>query len=74
VVVLLLSIRPITNMLSPNQVINASFEPRHIVNTYGAFGSITRERDESSSKGRSKRGRARAARDPLRQATLSQSS
>lgn len=25
---------------------NASFEPLHLVNTYGAFGSVTRERDE----------------------------
>jgi hypothetical protein len=25
---------------------NTSFEPLHIVNTYGAFGSITRERNE----------------------------
>ena len=33
-------------MLSPNQVMNTSFEPLHLVNTYGAFGSITRERNE----------------------------
>jgi Lipase maturation factor len=46
VVVVLLSIAPITNMLSANQVMNTSFEPLHIVNTYGAFGSITRERNE----------------------------
>src|SRR3546814_11063184 len=25
---------------------NASFDPLHLVNTYGAFGSITRTRDE----------------------------
>jgi hypothetical protein len=33
-------------MLSPNQVMNTSFEPLHLVNTYGAFGGITRERNE----------------------------
>jgi hypothetical protein len=33
-------------MLSPNQVMNTSFNPLQIVNTYGAFGSIRRERYE----------------------------
>jgi hypothetical protein len=42
----LLSIAPVMNMLSPRQLMNASFEPLHLVNTYGAFGSITRERYE----------------------------
>jgi hypothetical protein len=42
----LLSIGPVMNMLSPRQLMNASFEPLHLVNTYGAFGSITRERYE----------------------------
>jgi len=41
-----LSIAPTLNMLSPRQVMNTSFEPLHIVNTYGAFGSITRTRYE----------------------------
>ena len=41
-----LSIYPIRNMLSPAQAMNASFEPFHLVNTYGAFGSVSRERDE----------------------------
>src|SRR3954447_14643954 len=45
-VVALLSIAPARNMLSPTQVMNTSFDPLHIVNTYGAFGSITRERNE----------------------------
>jgi hypothetical protein len=27
-------------------MMNASFNPYHIVNTYGAFGSVTRHRDE----------------------------
>ena len=33
-------------MLSPQQLMNASFEPLHLVNTYGAFGSVTRVRYE----------------------------
>jgi len=45
-VVAVLSFYPVSNMLSPNQAMNASFEPLHLVNTYGAFGSITRPRYE----------------------------
>ncbi len=45
-VVGVLSIAPTLNMLSPSQVMNTSFEPLHLVNTYGAFGSITRTRYE----------------------------
>jgi hypothetical protein len=41
-----LSIRPAINLVSPRQLMNASFEPLHLVNTYGAFGSIGRERYE----------------------------
>ncbi len=41
-----LSIAPIRNMLSPAQMMNTSFNTIHLVNTYGAFGSITRTRDE----------------------------
>ena len=41
-----LSINPIRNMISPAQLMNYSFNPIHLVNTYGAFGSITRERYE----------------------------
>ena len=41
-----LSIAPTLNMLSPSQVMNTSFEPLHLVNTYGAFGSISRTRYE----------------------------
>ena len=47
----LLSIPPTLNMLSPNQAMNMSFNPLHIVNTYGAFGSITRERYEIAIEG-----------------------
>jgi hypothetical protein len=41
-----LSIRPIANMLSPRQIMNTTFNPLHLVGTYGAFGGITRTRDE----------------------------
>lgn len=41
-----LSIGPVTNLVSPRQAMNRSFDPLHLVNTYGAFGSVTKERDE----------------------------
>lgn len=41
-----LSIAPIRNLLSPYQAMNTSFEPLHLVNTYGAFGSVTKKRYE----------------------------
>jgi hypothetical protein len=41
-----LSIKPIRNLFSRRQQMNASFDSLHLVNTYGAFGSITRVRDE----------------------------
>lgn len=44
--VVFLSISPTLNMLSPHQVMNTSYTPLQLVNTYGAFGSITRTRDE----------------------------
>jgi Lipase maturation factor len=44
--VTVLSIAPVVNMLSPAQVMNTSYDPLHLVNTYGAFGSITRVRHE----------------------------
>jgi hypothetical protein len=44
--VVFLSISPVVNLLSSRQLMNASFEPLHLVNTYGAFGSITRDRYE----------------------------
>jgi hypothetical protein len=45
-IVVLLSIRPAINLVSSRQLMNASFEPLHMVNTYGAFGSVGRIRDE----------------------------
>jgi lipase maturation factor len=44
--VAVLSVAPTLNMLSASQIMNTSFEPFHLVNTYGAFGSITRTRYE----------------------------
>jgi hypothetical protein len=46
VLVLILSYYPVRNMFSTHQRMNASFDPLHIVNTYGAFGSITKRRHE----------------------------
>ena len=43
-VLALLSIQPTINMLSPGQVMNTSFDPLDLVNTYGAFGSVGQER------------------------------
>ncbi|MGW1321518.1 lipase maturation factor family protein [Streptomyces antibioticus] len=43
---LFLSHRPVRNMLSRRQVMNRSFDPLHLVNTYGAFGSVSRVRHE----------------------------
>ena len=44
--VLALSYRPARNLLSRRQVMNRSFDAFHLVNTYGAFGSVTRLRHE----------------------------
>lgn len=44
--VLCLSYWPARNLLSRNQRMNMSFNPFHLINTYGAFGSICRTRRE----------------------------
>jgi hypothetical protein len=44
--VALLSIGPVTNLLSRHQAMNTSFDSLDLVNTYGAFGSVGRERPE----------------------------
>ncbi len=44
--VVALSYYPVRNMISSGQRMNASFDPVHLVNTYGAFGHITKERSE----------------------------
>lgn len=41
-----LSWRPARNLVSRRQRMNASFDPLRLVNTYGAFGSVTRTRYE----------------------------
>src|SRR5438874_1077068 len=41
-----LSIAPVTNLISNRQLMNFSFDPFNLVNTYGAFGSVGRERNE----------------------------
>ncbi|MFJ2509676.1 lipase maturation factor family protein [Streptomyces griseoviridis] len=41
-----LGVRPVRNMLSRRQVMNRSFDPLHLVNTYGAFGTVSRVRHE----------------------------
>ncbi|HEX4478935.1 MAG TPA: lipase maturation factor family protein [Polyangiaceae bacterium] len=46
IVVAALSIAPTVNLLSSEQRMNDSFDPFHLVNTYGAFGSVEHERHE----------------------------
>lgn len=45
-VVALLSIAPMLNLVSSKQVMNGSFDRLHLVNTYGAFGAVGRQRYE----------------------------
>ena len=44
--ILILSYRPAKNLFSRKQRMNATFDRFHLVNTYGAFGSVTKERRE----------------------------
>ena len=44
--VLVLSYRPARNLISRSQLMNYSFDRLHLVNTYGAFGSISKTRHE----------------------------
>ena len=46
ILVVVLSYRPALNLVSRHQLMNFSFDPFHLVNTYGAFGSVTKERFE----------------------------
>lgn len=46
VLVAVLSVWPVRNLIGRDQRMNATFNPLHLVNTYGAFGRITRNRDE----------------------------
>ena len=51
VLVAVLSIQPIQNLLSSQQRMNTSYDPFHLVNSYGAFGSVGKERFECVIKG-----------------------
>lgn len=44
--VMILSFKPISNMISPSQRMNESYDGYHLVNSYGLFGSITKDRKE----------------------------
>ncbi len=44
IIIGLLSIQPALNILSPKQIMNTSFDPLDLVNTYGAFGTVGKER------------------------------
>lgn len=46
IAIVVLSWWPVRNMASPGQAMNASFNPFRLVNTYGAFGSVSRHRIE----------------------------
>jgi len=46
VVVGLLSVGPVLNLASCDQDMNRSFDPLDLVNTYGAFGNVDRQRHE----------------------------
>ncbi|WP_114855131.1 lipase maturation factor family protein [Brachybacterium sp. YJGR34] len=45
-VLIVLSGKPLRNLFSSHQLMNASFNRFHLVNAYGAFGSMTRRRLE----------------------------
>jgi hypothetical protein len=42
--VIVLSIAPVRNLMSSHQVMNTTFDPFELVNTYGAFGTVGRDR------------------------------
>ncbi|HJT80042.1 MAG TPA: lipase maturation factor family protein, partial [Chthoniobacterales bacterium] len=44
--VIWLSRNPVMNLVSSRQAMNTSFDPLELVNTYGAFGVVGRERNE----------------------------
>jgi hypothetical protein len=44
VIIGFLSIQPVANIVSSRQIMNTSFDSLDLVNTYGAFGSVGRER------------------------------
>ena len=44
IIVAILSIQPALNLLSSTQIMNTSYDPLELVNTYGAFGTVGQER------------------------------
>src|SRR6187549_597455 len=46
ILIVYLSVAPVLNLVSGRQLMNYSYDPLDLVNTYGAFGSVGRERDE----------------------------
>jgi Lipase maturation factor len=46
ILVVYLSIAPVLNLVSGRQLMNYSYDPLDLVNTYGAFGTVGRDRDE----------------------------
>jgi hypothetical protein len=40
----ILSVQPLLNLVSSQQIMNTSFDPLELVNTYGAFGTVGRQR------------------------------
>src|SRR5437667_6153226 len=46
ILVVYLRIAPVLNLVSGRQLMNYSYDPLDLVNTYGAFGSVGRERPE----------------------------
>jgi hypothetical protein len=44
--IVVLSFWPVRNLVSRGQLMNASFDPFRLVNTYGAFGHVTKQRYE----------------------------
>lgn len=56
VVVGVLSLDPVANMLSRDQVMNTSFDRLHLVNSYGMFGSVQDSRVEVVIQGREEGG------------------
>ncbi|MFJ9575728.1 lipase maturation factor family protein [Streptomyces sp. NPDC101191] len=51
VLILVQSRHPVRNLFSRRQAMNRSFDPLHLVNTYGAFGTVGRVRDEIAVEG-----------------------
>ncbi|XP_050396467.2 lipase maturation factor 1 [Patella vulgata] len=46
ILIVYLSIPVVQNLFSSRQAMNSSFDPLRLVNTYGAFGSVTKKRTE----------------------------